>query len=137
MNWYAAHLIEYFKYKKGRQRSFLVWENVVLVRAPSSEEAIAKAERIGRKEEAVNDESLRIGVHPAKRVFAGVRKVVLCVEPEKRPSNGTEVSYTQMILPSERLVHQLADGKDVSVTLDDRLLDDAHTEKRDETLKDQ
>jgi hypothetical protein len=55
-DWYAAHLIEYFKYREGRQRSFL---------------------------------------------------------------HGTEVSYTEMVLPSEKAVHQLAAGKSVNVRIED------------------
>jgi hypothetical protein len=119
MNWYAAHLIQYFKYREGRQRSFRVWENIVLVRAGSGDEAFAKAERIGREEEAVDDRSLRIGDRPAKLVFAGVRKIVLCVDPGRRPGDGTEVSYTEMTLPSEEAVCQLARGKSVGVRLED------------------
>ncbi len=124
MSWYAAHLIQYFKYREARQRSFVVWENVVLIRARSAEDAYAKAERIGREEEAIDDESLRVGGHPAKLLFAGVRKVVLCVDPDRRPGDGTEVSYTEMVLPSEKAVHQLAAGESVAVRIDDGFPDE-------------
>jgi hypothetical protein len=124
MSWYAAHLIQYFKYREGRQRSFVVWENVVLVRARNAEEACAKAEQIGREEEAIDDDSVRVGGHPAKLVFAGVRKVVLCVDPDRRPGDGTEVSYTEMVLPSEKAVHQLAAGEPVAVRIDDGFPDE-------------
>jgi hypothetical protein len=124
MNWYAAHIIVYFKYREGRQRSFLVWENIVLVRARDSEEAYAKAERMGREEEAVDDTSLRIGGHPAKLIFAGVRKVVLCVDPDQRPGNGTEVSYTEMVMQSEGAIRKLVAGKPVPVMIADEFGDE-------------
>jgi len=75
MNWYAAHLIEYFKYRKGKQKLFTVWENIVLVRAKNIREAHTKAKRIGKENEAYDDKSLTVDGHPAKLVFAGVRKI--------------------------------------------------------------
>ncbi len=119
MKWYAAHMIQYFKRRKGRQRSFLTWENIVLFRAVDWEEAYEKAERMGREEEAFDDESTRIGNHPAKCVFAGVRKIVECLEPEKRPRNGTEISYTEMVLPSEKAIRELVAGRAVNVRIVD------------------
>ena len=129
MDWYAAHLIQYFKYREGRQRSFQVWENIVLVRAASADEAFDKAEQIGREDEADDDETLRMGNHPAKMVFAGVRKVVLCVDPEKRPGDGTEVSYNEMVLRSEEAIRKLAAGEPVPVTLADRFPDEPSQSK--------
>ena len=126
MSWYAAHLIQYFKYRRRRQRSFLVWENIVLIRARNAEEAHDKAEQISREEEAIldKDKSLRLKGHPAKLLFAGVRKVVECVDPDRRPGDGTEVSYTEMVLPSEKAVHQLVAGKSVAVRIDDGFADE-------------
>jgi hypothetical protein len=112
-------MIQYFKYRQGKQRSFLVWENVVLVRAANSEEAYAKAEKMGREEEAMDDPSLRIGNHPAKMVFAGVRKVVECLDCDRRPGDGTEVSYTEMELRSEAAIRRLVAGDAVAVTIAD------------------
>ena len=44
MKWYAASAIMYFRRKRAtRQREFLVWENVYLVRASSIREAKKKA----------------------------------------------------------------------------------------------
>lgn len=124
MNWYAAHLIMYFKHRQGRQRSFLVWENIVLVHAANSEEAYAKAERRGRDEEACDDETRTMAGRPTKMLFAGVRKVTLCVDSEERPADGTEVTYNEMRLPSEKAVLQLAAGKSTQVTLDVNFADE-------------
>jgi hypothetical protein len=123
MNWYAAHLILFFRLKQGKQRSVRVWENVVLVRAETEAEAFAKAERRGREEQAADDGTIRLGSHPAELVFAGVRKVVLCEDETKRPSDGSEVTYTEMVLPSEKAVYQLAAGDSVAVTIDETFAD--------------
>jgi len=117
MSWYAAHLILYFKQRKGPQARFLVWENIVLIRAKSADEAYDKAEQRGREEEAVDDETLVIGGHPARLVFAGVRKVTLCQDEAARPADGSEVSYNEMALRSEAAIKKLVDGEPVAVEL--------------------
>ncbi len=124
MNWYAAHLILYVRLKKGRQRHYPVWENIVLIRAATDEQAMAKAVRRGHEDEGDCDGSFTWDGRPAEWVFAGVRKVVLCVDPDKRPGDGTEVSYTEMVLPSEKAVHQLAAGEPVNVRIDDAYPDE-------------
>jgi len=50
-------------------------------------------------------------------LFAGVRKVVLCVDPDRRPGDGTEVSYTEMELRSEEAVRKLVAGEPLAVTI--------------------
>ena len=123
MSWYAAHLIMYFKRKKGTQKRFLVWENVVLVRANSSDEAYEKAEKRGRQEE-IFDGTDRIGGHPSTCIFAGVRKVTLCQDQDSRPTDGTEVTYIEMSVRSEAAVKKLAAGKTVTVEIVDPFPDD-------------
>lgn len=115
MNWYAAHLIMYFKRREGRQKHFLVWENIVLVQAKSFDEAYEKAEQLGREEEACDDTSLTIGGHPSRLTFAGVRKATLCQEPHARPTSGTEVTYNELVATSEAAIKKLAAGKSVVV----------------------
>jgi hypothetical protein len=124
MRWYAVHMVQYFKRREGRQRSFLVWENIVLFRAANPREAFEKAKRMGREEEALDDPSLRLNDRLVKKIFAGVRKVVECVDSDKRPNNRTEVSYTEMVLPSEKAVRNLVAGKAVNVRIVDFLSDD-------------
>ncbi len=123
MKWYAAHIIVYFKLRNRKQRTFRVWENIHLVRARDSDEAYAKAEELGRQE-AVADESLTWGGHPAKTVFAGVRKVTLCVDPEIRPTDGTEVTYIEMDLDSEKAIRKFVDNEPVSVAIVDQFPDE-------------
>ena len=124
MVWYAAHLVLYFRYKRKRpQKRFLIWENIVLVQAGSQEEAFAKAEERGRQDAAADD-TLRLDDEPAELVFAGVRKLVLCQDEDRRPADGTEVSYTEMQVSSEEAIRKLVVGKPASVTIVDTLPDD-------------
>jgi hypothetical protein len=116
--WYAAHLILYVQFKNGRQRKFPVWENIILIKAKSEEEAFAKAEQRGKEDEG-DDDTFKWEGKPARWVFAGVRKLTLCDDPERRPDDGTEVSYTEMEVDSEQAVAKLVGGQSVSVTYTD------------------
>jgi hypothetical protein len=115
MSWFAAHLVLYVKLKEHPQKRFPLWENIVLIKADSEDEALAKAEQHGREEEGDDDGSFRWGGRPATWVFAGVRKITSCQDPEKRPNDGTEISYIEMELASQELVEQFAQGQPVSV----------------------
>jgi len=121
-SWYAAHLVMYVKFREGGQARFPVWENVVLLSAGDEAEAFEKAERRGR-EDAEDDGSFRWGGKPARWVFAGVRKLTACDEPARRPGDGTEITYTEMVLDSEQSVERLVKGEPVSVRIADRFVD--------------
>ncbi len=114
-NWYSAHLILYVKLKDQPQRSFTVWENIVLIKAPTEEDAFAKATRRGQQEEGDDDGSFRWEGKPARWVFAGIRKLTLCDDPEQRPGDGTEVSYLELEVDSEQALSKLVRGDVVSV----------------------
>jgi hypothetical protein len=118
-HWYAAHLILYVKLKDHAQRKYPVWENIVLIRARTEDEAFAKAEKRGQ-EDATEDDTFRWGGRPARWVFAGVRKLTLCEDPESRPGDGTEVSYTELEADSVQAVRKLVAGQPVAVTYQDR-----------------
>jgi hypothetical protein len=123
MAWYAAHLILYFRSKKAAQKRFLLWENIVLIKAASEEEAYAKAEARGRQS-ASSDPTIRVHDQPAELVFAGVRKLVLCEDQDKRPADGTEISYTEMEVHSEEAIRKLIGGEPVAVTIVDQFPDE-------------
>lgn len=120
MSWYAAHLILYVKLKDQHQKRFPLWENIVLIKAGSEEEAFAKAEQRGREEEGDDDGSFRWGGKPAEWVFAGVRKLTSCQDPDKRPNDGTEISYTEMEADSREAIEKLVAGQAVSVKVTER-----------------
>jgi hypothetical protein len=96
-----------------------VWENVVLIRADSEGAAFTKAEAIGKRGEGDADGSFRWGGVPATWVFAGVRKITLCEDPEKRPGDGAEITYSELEVDSEQALWSLLDGKPTSVRLND------------------
>jgi hypothetical protein len=119
MNWYAAHIAMVFRLKEGRQTRFPVWENIVLIKAESAEEAFAKAEQRGR-EEADADDTLRWGGKPAVMEFAGVRKLTLCQDPDKRPGDGTEVTYLELEIRSEKALEKFLAREPASVMIADQ-----------------
>jgi hypothetical protein len=119
-NWFAAHLIMYVKLKRPPQSRFTVWENIVLISADSEEAAFAKAEQRGHEEEGDEDGSFRWGGKPATWVFAGVRKVTACQDPDARPKDGTEISYTELQVESEQAVKELVEGQPVAVHYSDQ-----------------
>jgi hypothetical protein len=117
--WYTAHLVMYVKRKRRAGGRVPVWENIVLVRARSEEEAFEKARRKGKEAEGDDDGTFRWGGQPAEWVFAGIRKLTLCDDAEKRPGDGTEISYIEMEVASEQAVTRLVEG-DAVVTIRDR-----------------
>jgi hypothetical protein len=120
MSWYAAHLILYVKFKERPQKRFPIWENIVLIRADSEDEALGKAEECGRKEAGDDGGTFRWNGEPATWVFAGVRKLTACQDSERRPGDGTEVSYTEMEVNSPEAIEQLVEGEPVTVRFKDK-----------------
>jgi len=128
MKWYVAHLVFYFKRTDRKPRSYPVWENFVLIRAKNDDEAFAKAEVRGQAELSGDDGTIRWENHPVEMVFAGVRKVVLCEDESRRPTDGTEVSYTQMVISSESAIREFVAGNRVAVTIDEQFSDERQEE---------
>src|SRR3989442_6952758 len=63
--WYAAHIVMYVTFKDGAQDHYPVWENIVLIEAPTEDEAFSKAEVIVRAGEGDSDGSFRSNDRPA------------------------------------------------------------------------
>ena len=120
MNWYAAHTVMWVRMKGKRQARFPCWENVVLIQASSEAEAFAKAEKRGRQEEGDCDGSFRWGGEPATWVFGGIRKLVLCDDPETRPGDGSEITYTELELESKEALEKLIAGEPTALQYMDR-----------------
>jgi len=114
-NWFAAHIIMWVKYTKHKQKSFPLWEDVVLIKAQSEKEAFAKAEARGQRLAGKGDATFTWGGKPAMWVFGGVRKVTTCDDPEERPDDGTEITYTQMRVRSPEALRKLLEGEPVGV----------------------
>ena len=130
MKWYGAHIVMFVEFKTAVQRRFPVWENIVLIQAESEDAAFQKAEKHGHAAEGDDDGSFRWGGHPARWVFAGIRKLTECESPDKRPGDGTELSYTEFELESRDAVKKLAAGKLVQGWFNDLYRsDDARKER--------
>jgi hypothetical protein len=123
--WYAAHLVIFVQLKDQAPGRCTAWENIVLIKAESEDEAFEKAERRGKEEAGDDDGTFRWNGKPARWVFAGVRKLTSCEDPDRRPGDGTEVSYVEMRLESEQSVYKLVQGDPVKVQIADRFADAA------------
>lgn len=119
MGWYAAHVILYVRFKGHPQDTYPVWENIVLIEANSDEEAHVKAERYGRIQEGDSSGTFRWEGKPATWIYAGVRKVMKCVGFEAQPIDGTELTFSQMVVSSWPDLMELAAGGSVSLLLEE------------------
>ena len=117
--WYAAHILMYVKRKNKLRGKIPVWENIVLIKAESEASAYDKAQLRGKQDEGDDDGTFRWQGEPATWVFAGVRKLTLCEDPERRPGDGSEISYTEMEVNSEQALWSLLEGKPIAVKLAD------------------
>ncbi len=59
--WYAAHIVMYVKRKEDTGGKIPVWENILLIRASSEEEAFEKARQRGEEDEGDDDGTFRWG----------------------------------------------------------------------------
>jgi hypothetical protein len=128
MIWFAAHAVYVFEPVSGRQKSFKVLENVLMVRARSSKSALASALVVARRE-ASDDPSLVIDGKPARQRFLGIRKVVACAADPFDDSStdgqvrtirqGTEATYFSYRVASRAALNRLVVGKDAKITLED------------------
>ncbi len=116
MSWYAAHIVMYIRFQEPPQRDFRVWENIVLIEAPSRDAALEKAIRRGREDEGDSSGSLTWGGRPAEWVLGGVRKICECVDPDKTPGDGTEVSYLEFDLESLEQLERYVNSKSVCLS---------------------
>ena len=119
MKWYAAHIVMYTKFNEGIQDIYPVWENVVLLQSNSDEDALEKAILHGKEEEGDSDGTYKYNNRSATWVFAGVRKIIECVDPKERPSDGTEITYSDFTVESYEALQKLANGKTVTIVYDE------------------
>jgi hypothetical protein len=117
MPWYAAHAIVYFELTDGSQDRFQVYENVFLVRADTTDEGFAKARAIASRDEGDDSGSLRVGDRPARRVFAGIRKLIAVSHesPDDQLGDGDEVTYSKLVVPDREALLKLVADLDVKV----------------------
>ncbi|MBI3823905.1 MAG: DUF4288 domain-containing protein [Planctomycetes bacterium] len=133
--WYAAHIVMYVRRKHKPLPKVPVWENIILIKAESEEEAFAKAEERGKQDASDKEDDFLWAGEPAEWVFAGVRKLTLCEDAEKRPGEGTEVSYLEMELPSEPSRWNWLDGKPTNLKSTDLFAEPLAPSERPVALK--
>ena len=116
MPWFAAHVIMSVRFKDGNQDTYPVWENIILLEAPTDKEAWQKAEQRAIEDEGDSQGSFTWGGRPATWVFAGIRKLIMTDYLGARPESGTEVTYSEMELATAEDLRKLVDGESVEVT---------------------
>lgn len=120
MRWFAAHIVMMVEIKGSKQEDYPVWENLILIGAPSETEAYRRAEDLGREDEGDDGGTFRWGQRPAKWVFAGVRKLTECTPVDERPGSGDEISYTEFRFKSRSDVRRFVAGKSTVAVIEDR-----------------
>lgn len=105
----------YVRFKDGNQDKFPVWENIVLIDAKTDKEAHGKAKLIALDSEGDSSGSFTWEDRPATWVYGGIRKLILTENPDKKPSHGAEVTYSQFEVDSEDSLSKLIDGEVVEV----------------------
>ena len=112
-SWYIAHVITRIEFIEGEQEPVPVWEDCILVRASTHDEARARAEAHGKANAAVKDLSMTWEGRRARMHYVGVRKIIKI--DEETLGDGIEVTYSQYLVPSLGQLRSLAAGGAVSL----------------------
>ena len=118
--WYCVHAIFHFELQEDHQESWLVHENVYLIRAEDSSNATKFGEERARiHEDLSKDGHLLQNGRKCSYQFAGIRKVI-SVEPHDKGKNlpslvEVELTYSVFEVDTKEEVQALVDGKMVSL----------------------
>lgn len=104
----------YEQFRDGNQDYYAVTEDIWLISADTESEARNKAEILGKKAEYDSDTWV-CDDRPAIHKFAGVRKLVRCVDADHRPKDGTELSYSAFLAEDKESFDKLLSGESVVV----------------------
>jgi len=115
MAWYAAHAIMFAKFVDENQDKYPIWENIILIKANSDEEALKKAHIRAKEDESQIEGDFTWEGRSASWVFAGIRKLITCVDSELRPKDGTEITYSEMEIDTVENLSEFVDGNSVTV----------------------
>lgn len=121
MTWFAASVLIAMRTVEMNEGPIQVYENVVLMEAGTTEEAleIARQEADGVVK---LDDNLTIDGKPATRSFVGIRKLITIrnpggLDPDQDPPNtGTELTYSLFEVQTESDLLSLGQGNPVNVT---------------------
>src|SRR5437870_769988 len=110
MTWYAAHAVMVLKCKDGIQGEYPLWENIILIHAENPRHAWEKAKIRAAQDEGDSRGTLKYENRHATWLLAGIRKVVECDSVETSPTDGTEVTYSELLANTEEEVGRFASG---------------------------
>jgi hypothetical protein len=119
MTWYAANIIMYTKFKDGKQDYYPIYENIILIEAKDEKEAHEKAIKRGKSDEDDSSGTYLYDKRPAILVYAGIRKITQCEDPDQRPGDGTEITYSEFLVDSNDKLMKLIKGDSVEILYDD------------------
>lgn len=115
--WYAVHVVEYFKFIRGKQDRYPIWETIYLVRAISEKEAKKRGAWFGKDKFT---EGFRCSGRPIKFMLAGVRTVRLVDIDNKyngKIVGGIEVTVKKYIIDSWKKLDEFYYSDPVYITL--------------------
>jgi hypothetical protein len=115
--WYCAHIVMRMRYRVGPQQPLFLMENIVLLQAPTPEEARIQATTRGHLDSNEDDPTFTCDDRPAYWEFAGVRQLISCDDEDDRPASGTEVTYLEYRVESEDDIARLLSGQGTRVEL--------------------
>ena len=119
MNWYAAHIVMYVRFRQGPQDPHYVQENIVIVQANDPAAARQLAEQKARRDyEGDSEGSFTCDGRSATWEFAGVRMCVECEDPDAPLTSGKEITYLEYRLQSGADLSRLVSGESVVVEYD-------------------
>lgn len=125
MTWYAASVIMSARFLDGNQDKYPIYENVILIEASNEEEALVKIKARAREDEIDSSGNLTWCGRAATMVYAGIRKLITCqpsatalaegASANTRPTDGTEITYSQMVVSTSDDFDKLLRGDPVTV----------------------
>jgi len=85
----------------GEQKRFTVWENILLICARNATEALRRARKRAKEDEGDSKGTLVWDGKPSRMVLGGIRRLIECEDPDTRPGDGTEVTYSEFVVESQ------------------------------------
>lgn len=111
IEWYLSYEVLYFEYEdRSLQEEYLVWENLILIKADSPEVAYKKAIRHGKDSEG----ELQINGHKGYCRFKGLKKLVPIYEEIE---DGAEIEWREYQLPKKSLEKLITPKKNLQAFL--------------------
>lgn len=118
--WVVVSAIVSLRLRKGKQRHIPLYENFYLMEVLPDEDIWDKAKQFALSQ-LVEDETLMLNNQPARFHFEGIRKIVSVSNPsseeyvDSRPISGTELTYSEYSVRTEKQLKKLVNGEAVKI----------------------